>query len=252
MALSAAPETGKFLYPARRPELELHRAPQRICCRPARPSDLSASLWDHRNDTRTHRQGALHVRPGASLCSTLFQGLEGPPRAHLEGQLPCSTRLRRVVNRGLPRPDAFGECTESGAVKPLAKQAASWRRGATHTPGFDPGGARRAGLTALAAPCATRPLRPYSAQRNARDQRAHTCRRAEGEQSRERVNPVAERERLAGFARSLALGDPVPCPPSRQRRRARNCAEITSRTFTPRSPPNASPTPSSANSPTKR
>ena len=47
------------------------------------------------------------------------------------------------------------------------------------------------GLTALAAPCATRPLRPYSAQRNARDQRAHTCRRAEGEQSRERVNPVA-------------------------------------------------------------
>src|SRR6202011_4756364 len=111
------------------------------------------------------------------------------------------------------------------------------------------GGAGRAGWPALAAPCAPRPLRPYSAQRNARDQRAHTCRQAEGEQSRERVNPVAERERLAGLARSLALGDPVPCPPSRQRRRARNCAEITSRTFTPRSPPNASPTPSSANSP---
>jgi len=24
-------------------------------CRPARPSDLSASLWDHRNDTPTDR-----------------------------------------------------------------------------------------------------------------------------------------------------------------------------------------------------
>ena len=62
-----------------------------------------------------------------------------PSRPPLEGQLPCSTRRRRVVNPGLPRPDASSECTESGAVKPLAKQAASWRRGATRTPGFDPG-----------------------------------------------------------------------------------------------------------------
>jgi hypothetical protein len=28
-------------------------APRSGCRRPARPSDLSASLWDHRNDTRT-------------------------------------------------------------------------------------------------------------------------------------------------------------------------------------------------------
>src|SRR5258705_4590252 len=79
MALSAAPETGKFLYPARRPELELHRDPRRIRCRPARPSDLSASLWDHRNDTPTDRQGTLYVRSGTSLWSTPRIRLEGPP-----------------------------------------------------------------------------------------------------------------------------------------------------------------------------
>jgi hypothetical protein len=35
-------------------------------------------------------------------------------------------------------------------------------------------------LTALVARCATRPLRPYTAQRNARDQRAHTCKAGRG------------------------------------------------------------------------
>src|SRR5712671_5517395 len=89
----------------------------------------------------------------------------------------------------------------------------------------------------------------HRASERARPARSHLQGGQRERKGEERVNPDAKRERLAGLARSLALGEPVPCPPSRQRRRAHNCAEITSRTFTPRSPPNASPTPSSANSP---
>src|SRR5260370_20941737 len=72
----------------------------------------------------------------------------------------------------------------------------------------------------------------HLAAERARPARSHLQSRAEGEESRERVNPVAERKRLARVHLSPALGDPFPSPPSPRRPRPGNPPAVTAKTPT--------------------